>query len=45
MKEYEEVKHISTEVLIHETNKGNYVALSVQSQVKLVRLVYIVDNI
>ncbi len=26
-------------------NKGNYVALSVQSQVKLVKFVYIVDNI
>ncbi len=27
------------------TNKGNYLALSVQSQVNLVKLVYIVDNI
>ncbi len=35
----EEFKHISTEVLEKRTNKGNYLALLVQSQVKLVKLV------
>ncbi len=36
MKEHEEFKRISTEALVHErTNKGNDLALSVQSQVKL----------
>ncbi len=41
VKRLKNMRHLNTFPLNKRTNKGNYLALSVQSQVKIVKLVYI----